>query len=196
MDPSTNTAAEQGARDEELRGKCAKAFAHYKKGNLTRGTDLVKKLLARHPAHPVLHFAHVRLSHLRALEQRQSAGVVHQFRECCEGVVAAAKACPNSLLVRLFVTQVFYDFPIPNDQVDEDLDFLRKLAAAAAKMPLAAADLEYAKAIATFDEDVYTLALLQDVPYCRCGQGFLYGDRTCTGTHLRFSSDRAETTSG
>jgi hypothetical protein len=30
-DPSISTAAARAARDEELRGECAKVFAHYKK---------------------------------------------------------------------------------------------------------------------------------------------------------------------
>jgi hypothetical protein len=39
MDPCTSAAVEEAARDEELRGECAEAFEHYKKGNLTRATD-------------------------------------------------------------------------------------------------------------------------------------------------------------
>jgi len=80
MDPSTGVSAVQAARDEELRGECAKAFEHYKKGNLTRGTKLLQKLLARHPAHPLLHFAYVRLSHKQALAERQPAGDSNPLR--------------------------------------------------------------------------------------------------------------------
>ena len=76
-------------------------------------------------------------------------------------------ACPGSLLPYLLYAQIRYDCPIPNAHVDGFLDaFFRGLADAAAKKPLNAADLEYAKAIATFDEEVFTLALLPDVREC------------------------------
>jgi outer membrane protein assembly factor BamD (BamD/ComL family) len=81
MDPSTSTAAGQAARDEELRGECVKAFAHYKKGNLTQAVELVQKLLARHPAHPLLHFAYMRLAHAVS-----GAGAVGERQEAVQGV--------------------------------------------------------------------------------------------------------------
>ena len=167
MDPPTSAAVAQASRDEELRGECAKAFEHYKRGNLTRGTELLEKLLTRHPAHPLLHFAYARLAHLRALEQRQLAGVKKQFEECGNRAEAAIKACPASLLPRLLYAQAFYDFPTLNDQVlDVVLDTVRAVAADGAARPLDTTDLVYARAIATFDEEVPTLPLLPDVREC------------------------------
>ena len=167
MDPSTSAAAELTARDEEVRGECAKAFEHYKKGNLTRGTDLLKKLLARHPAHPLLHYARMRLAHMLFLEQRQLAGVNTQFEECGDRAEAACNACPDSLLRHLLGAQVLHDCPVANHEArDGVLDGVRSIAASVAAMPLSAADVEYAKAIATFDEDVFTLALFPDVREC------------------------------
>ena len=145
MDPSTSAAAGPAARDEELRGECAKAFALYKKGNLTRGTAHLEKLLALHPAHPLLHFAYLRLAHLLLLEKRQLAGIMKQMSECGYRATAAAEACPHSLLPCLFVAQMCYDTPAPNEHIDSNLGFVRKIAAAAAAASLNAADLEYAK---------------------------------------------------
>jgi len=117
MDPSTCAAAELTARDEELRGECAKAFAHYKKGSLTRATELLQKLLARHPAHPLLHYAYTRLAHMQLLMARGPlAGIVQQFGECSLRVRAAVNACPHSLLPRLLCAQAYYDIPAPNEQ--------------------------------------------------------------------------------
>jgi len=168
MDPSTSAAAAQAAGDEELRGECAKAFAHYKNGNLKVGTDLLQKLLARHPAHPLLHFAYMRLAHMQLLlEQRLPLSIMKLMDECGNRATAARKACPESLLLYLLVAQMFYDFPAPTHQdLDAGLDALRTVTAAAAASPLKTADLEYAKAIATFDEEVFTLALLPDVREC------------------------------
>jgi hypothetical protein len=164
MDPYTSTAVAQLARDKELRGECAKAFEHYKRGNLTRGTELLEKLLARHPAHPLLHYAYTRVAHMLLLEHRQPAGIAKQFEECNDRLTAAAEACPHSLLPRLIVAQVCYDSPVPYDDMDGIL--LRQIAAAAAVKPLNAADFEYAKAIAMFDDEVFELALLPDVREC------------------------------
>jgi len=62
---------------------------------------------------------------------------------------------------------VCYDVPVPSSKLSDGLlDTLRGNAADAAKMPLNVAELEYAKAIATFDEEVFTLALLPDVREC------------------------------
>ena len=167
MDPATSAAAAQVARDEELRGECAKAFEYYKKGNLTRATELLKKLLARHPAHPLLHYAYMRLAHMPLLEQRQPAGIMKHMDECTDRVEAAIVACPLSLLPRLLFTQVCYDVPVPSDQaLHVALATLRDLNTAAAAMPLNAADLHYARAIATFDEKVFELALLPHVREC------------------------------
>ena len=167
MDPPASAAAARVARDEELRGECAKAFAHYKKGNLTRATDLLKKLLARHPAHPLLHFAYTRLSHMLMLDQRQQMSVVQQFHECSVRVRAAVNACPHSLLPRLLCAQAYHDIPAPTEQsLDVALGTLRAFANAAGRKPLNVADLQYAKAIATFDEELFTLALLPDVREC------------------------------
>ena len=115
-------AAARAARDEELRGECAKAFEHYKSGYLTRASELLKKLLARHPAHPLLHYAYGRLAHKRALAQRQPAGVNKYFDECIDRVEAAGIACPDSLLPYLLYVQILYDCPAHNDQVAEILD--------------------------------------------------------------------------
>jgi len=164
MDPYTSTAVAQLARDKELRGECAKAFEHYKRGNLTRGTELLEKLLARHPAHPLLHYAYTRVAHMLLLEHRQPAGIAKQFEECNDRLTSAAEACPHSLLPRLIVAQVCYDSPVPYDDMDGIL--LRQIAAAAAVKPLNAADFEYAKAIAMFDDEVFELALLPDVREC------------------------------
>jgi len=163
MDPPTSASAVPAARDEELRGECAKAFEHYKKGNLTRGTDLLKKLLARHPAHPLLHYAYGRLAHMRALEQRQPAGITKHSDECRLRLIAG----PGSLLAYLLCAQAFYDYPTLNDQVlDLVLDTVRDAAVNVAASPLNSVDLEHAKAIATFDEEVLGLALFPDVREC------------------------------
>jgi hypothetical protein len=95
MSLSTSAAPEQAARDEELRGECAKAFAHYKQGNRTRGTQLLQKLLARHPAHPLLHYAHARLSHKLALEQRTLDSLVEHFVDSRQLAAWAVMACPG-----------------------------------------------------------------------------------------------------
>ena len=167
MDPSTSAAAAQAARDEELREECAKAFEHYKKGNQTRGTQLLQKLLARHPAHPLLHYAYMRLAHMLLLELRQPAGIMKQMDECSDRVEAAIAPCPHSLLPRLLFDQVCYDVPVPSDQaLDVALATLRTIASNAAAMPLNAADIHDAKAIATFDDEVFTLALFPDVREC------------------------------
>ena len=164
MDPSTGVSAVQAARDEELRGECAKAFEHYKKGNLTRGTKLLQKLLARHPAHPLLHFAYVRLSHKQALAERQPAGDSNPLRECHARTAAALRACPGaSLFWALLGAQIYYDAP-PSDGVDGFLTTLRDRAAGEAASPLVADDFELAKAIATFDKDA--LLFLPDVREC------------------------------
>ena len=167
MDPSSSAAAGLAACDEELRGERAKAFEHYKKGNLPRATELLQKLLARPPAHPLLHCALMRLSHLLLLEQRQPARVEKQFDECGVRANAALSACPHSILPRLLYFHVCCDIPLLNAKVlDDMLNGLRGNAAVAANKPLNAADFKYAKAIATFDEEVFTLALLPDV--CEC----------------------------
>jgi len=165
MDPSTRAAEAQAARDEELRRECAKAFDLYKKGNVTRGSDLLLKLLARHPRHPLLHYAHGRLAHKRAMEQRQLEDLMKHFDECCDRAEAGIKACPHSLIIRLLYTQVCYDFPAPNDEVlDGLLKTFRSSPTAFAAKPLNTADLEYAKAITTFDEDA--LLFFPDVREC------------------------------
>ena len=165
MEPSTSSAAGQAKREEELRGECAKAFAHYKKGpNLQQATELLQTLLARHPKHPLLHFALIRLSHMLLLEQRQLAGVNTKIKECCERATAAREACPAScLLYDLFIAQVLYDVPTVDHRA---LDGLRDLAAVAAARPLNAADLQTAEAIATFDEDMFALTIFPDVREC------------------------------
>jgi hypothetical protein len=163
MDPPTGAAAAQAARDEELRGECANAFEHYKKGNLTLGTNLLQKLLARHPAHPLLHYALVRLAHMLFLEQRQLEGIMTHFKECWNRVEAARKACPGSLLHYLLDAQAFCDCPMTNDQA---LDAVRAAAPSSAATRLNTTDLQYAKAIATFDEDVFGLAMFPDVREC------------------------------
>ena len=164
MDSSTGVTAAQAARDEELRGACAKAFAHYKKGNLTRGTKLLEKLLARHPAHPLLNFAYARLSHKRALaaasgRQEYVQGVPLARSSGAQGLlglVPAIMAPPRRPdLLRLPHTQR-RGRPRP--------DILRTRAAEAAASPLDAADFELAKAIAMFDEDA--LLLLPDAREC------------------------------
>jgi len=167
MDPPTSAAAAQAARDETLRGECAKAFEHYKKGNLKRGTELLQKLLARHPRHPLLHYAYGRLAHMLFLGQRQLAGVMKQLEECAERADAACDACPDSLLPYLLHAQIVVDSPVANRQVLSDVvDALRRGAAAVAAQPISTGDLELAKAIATFDEDVFTLALFPDAREC------------------------------
>jgi len=175
MDPSTSAAAGPAARDEELRGECAKAFEHYKKGNLKQATELLEKLLARHPAHPLLHYAYMRLAHTQLLmAQTQPAGIMKQFGECGVRGKAALKACPHSLLPRLLFAQAYYDLPVPNNDqaLGVALANLRTFATGAAQRPLHAADLEYAKAIATFDEEVFTLAFLPDVRECAEPAGY------------------------
>jgi len=168
MDPSTSATADQTARDEELRGECAKAFELYKKGNLTRGTEPLQTLLARHPAHPMLHYAYMRLAHMLLLEQRQPADILKHMDACSDRVEAAIRACPHSLLPRLLFDQLCCDVPVPNNDqaLDVALATLRTVHTDAAAMPLNAADLQYAKAIATFDEEVCTLALLPDIREC------------------------------
>ena len=94
------------------------------------------------------------------------ASVKKLFKECSARSAAMAIACPGSLLTYLLYAQILHDCPIPNAQVNEFLDPLRGLADAAVKKPLNAADLGYAKAIATFDEEVFTLALIPDVREC------------------------------
>ena len=120
MDPPTSAATAQAARDEELRGECAKAFAHYKKGNLTRATQLLKKLLARHPAHPLLHYAYGRLAHRLFLEQRQPAGLNEQIEEFLSCAIAAREACPGSLLPCHLYAPACYDFPTHSDRGPRD----------------------------------------------------------------------------
>jgi hypothetical protein len=147
MDPFTSAGAAQAAREEELRGECAKAFALYKKGNLTQANTLVKNLLARHPAHPLLHFAHVRLVHMLAMENQ--ADVVHEFvkltTECGSRGHAWLEACPESLLPRLLFAQLCYDFRTPDSEIDLILTGLRDVAATVAAMPIYNADFECAK---------------------------------------------------
>jgi len=167
MDPCTSAAAEQtpAARDEELRGECAKAFAHYKKGDVMRGTELLQKLLARHPAHPLLNYAYARLAHMLYLAQRQSAGAVTLFDECRHRAFAALQANPNSLHPYLFLVQILCDYPVANDEaLDTLLDTVRAVATPAATRPFTSADFEYAKAIATFDTGA--LQFLPDVREC------------------------------
>jgi len=77
------------------------------------------------------------------------------------------RPCRNSLLAYLCIAQMLYDVPAPTDQIDELFKVLCEMATAAAAKPLAApADLEYAQAIATFDDGVFTLALFPDVRGC------------------------------
>ena len=169
----------RAARDEELRGECAKAFEHYKKGNIQLATALLQKLLARHPVHPLLHFAYFRLAHMLFLEQRQPAGVKKQTAESLDRTMAAGGACPGCLLPGLIYAQALYDFPklrLPQTQrpgprhrplhpTRRDRR-RRRVPPDAAACPLNTADLVYAKAIATFDGKVFTLALLPDVRDC------------------------------
>ena len=168
MAPSTCAAAAQAARVEELRGVCAKAFTHYENGHPRRGEKLLLKLLARHPRHPLLHYARVRLAHKPALELREPADAVEKFRECMELAYAAFTACRDSLLPHLLLAHVVHDDPTRGGVADDPipLDALRNLAASAAARPLYAADLEYAKAITTFDEEVFALPLFPDVRGC------------------------------
>jgi len=100
MDLSTSAAAAHAARDEELRGVCAKAFTHYENGHPRRGEKLLLKFLARHPAHPLLHYARVRLAHYPILELRQPAGIADQFGECSKLASAVLTACPAGLPAR------------------------------------------------------------------------------------------------
>jgi hypothetical protein len=169
MNPSTSTAAglELTAREVRLRGECATAFACYNTGNVKQATQLLEKLLARHPSHPVLHFAHVRLAHRLFLEQRQLAGVNKHFEECGTRAEAARNTCPGSLLRHLLAVQILYDCPVANDEaLDAILDGVRTMAAVTAARPLSAAEFGYAKTVATFDEEVFTLALFPDVREC------------------------------
>ena len=166
MDPSTSAAALQAARDKELRGECAKAFALYEQGNLECGTELLQKLLARHPAHPLLHCAYVRMVHMQLLEQRQPASIMKQRDECLKRILVAFKACPGSLLPPLLMAQVVCDDPTSNGELEHALNALRMIAANAVGKPISAADFEYAKAIASFDDEMFTLALMPDVREC------------------------------
>ena len=101
------------------------------------------------------------------MEQRQPAGVKKQSAECLDRTMAAGEACSGSLLPGLIYAQALYDFPKLNAQgLDIILDNLRGVVAYVAGCPLNTADLECAKVIATFDEDVFTLALLLDVREC------------------------------
>jgi len=169
MNPSTSTAAglELTARDEELCGECATAFACYNEGNVKQATQLLEKLLARHPAHPLLHYAHTRLAHRLFLEQRQLAGINKQFEECGTRAEAARNTCPGSLLRPLLAVQILYDCAALLDEaLGAILSAVPSLAAFTAARPLSAADFGYAKAIATFDDEVFTLALFPDVREC------------------------------
>jgi len=121
--------AAQAARDEELlRGECATAFEHYKAGNLTQATALLQKLLARHPAHPLLHFSHMQLAHMLLLEPRHTAGIMQHYAESHVRADASLdiNACPHSLLLRLLYAQVCYDVPVNIDLLDDVLDALRQ----------------------------------------------------------------------
>jgi len=169
MDPSPSAAAAQAARDEELRAVCAKAFTHYENGHPRRGEKQLLKFLARHPAHPLLHYARVRLAHKSALELRQPTDAMNQFTVCNKLASAAFTACPDSLLFYLLLAHMNCDAPVyyeTQTHVDNVLKLLRSLTASAAKIRLDAADFEYAKAIATFDEEVFALPLFPDVRDC------------------------------
>jgi hypothetical protein len=176
MDPSTSAAAAQAARDEDLRGVCAKAFTHYENGYPRRGEKLLVKFLARHPARPLLHYARVRLAHKAALGLRQPVDAMTQFEVCKTLVLEAQQACRDLLLARLMCAQVLcdepphhllYDGPFSVNAVLGVMRDLGTLAAAiSAISPLNTAVFEHAKAIATFDEEVFTLALLPDVREC------------------------------
>jgi len=98
----------QAAHDEALRGECAKAFALYKNGNLKQASKHLQKLIARHPAHPLLHYAYGRLAHLLALEQRDEVGIITRFNECLDCAVAATKVCSDDqcLLHILLLSQL------------------------------------------------------------------------------------------
>jgi hypothetical protein len=111
----------------------------------------------------------MRMAHMLLLEQRQLAGVDTHMAECLNRVHAANEAFSGSLIHVLLLAQLYYDFPTLNDQaLDDGLAAVRAVAAVVAATPAApnAADLEYAKAIATFDEEVFTLALFPDVREC------------------------------
>jgi hypothetical protein len=85
MAPSTCAAAAQAALDEELRVVCAKAFTHYENGHPRWGEKLLLKHLTRHPRHPLLHYALVRLAHMPALELQQPAddiAIQRSLRSC------------------------------------------------------------------------------------------------------------------
>jgi hypothetical protein len=61
---------------------------------------------------------------------------------------------PGSLLARLLIVQVCCDLPVPTDPVDDESCY-STMAAATAASPVNAADLKYARAVATFDEEVW-----------------------------------------
>jgi len=75
-------------------------------------------------------------------------------------------ACPDSLLLKLLLAQVICDEPRYGDRGGELLAVISDKLTVEAAVPLYAVDLEYAQAIATFDEQVSTLALLPDVRGC------------------------------
>jgi tetratricopeptide (TPR) repeat protein len=169
VDPSTSAAAEQAARDEELRGECARAFACSKKGNHKQATQLLEKLLARHPAHPLLRYAHARLAHKLLLEQRDLAGILTQFRQCFTRVSAPSQAdnAPASLLLSLLIVQASCDSHAPSDQAVQGLiELVRDTTNDATEAPLNAADFQYAKAMTTFDDGVLSLPMFPDVREC------------------------------
>jgi len=105
------------------------------------------------------------------LEQRQEAGVNEQFVEFRERVKAGGEACASRLPFLLFA-QVCYDFP-SHQALGAFLNTVRTVAADVAASPIFAGDMEYAKAIATFDEEVFTLALLPDVRECADSAAYL-----------------------
>ena len=163
---TTDANAAQKATHKQLKLDCTKAFGSYKKGNVKAGTKEVEKLLKLHLKHPLPHYAHVRISHKMALEQKQEASLKKQFKECHDRAAAALKACPDSLLIKLLFAQVCYDNPF----LTEDQRGAMKDATGAAHRPAAgagaSADLKHAKAIATFDEDIKELPLFPDIREC------------------------------
>ena len=151
----------------ELCLACAVAFSYYKKGNVKQGTKELERLLKLHPAHPLPHYAYVRMAHKMALEQSQEASLKRQFKACHDRAEAALSACPNSLVLRLLFAQVHLDDPFL--ELREGVSTLQAACAPAhrpAPTAEASADLELAKAIATFDEVINDLPVFPDLRMC------------------------------
>ena len=148
--------------------ECAVAFSCYKKGNVKQGTKELERLLKLDPAHPLPHYAYVRMAHKMALEQSQEAILKRQFKACHDRAEAALSACPNSLVVRLLFAQVHLDDPFL--ELREGVRTLQAACAPAHRpTPTAEAstDLKLAKAIATtFDEVINDLPVFPDLRKC------------------------------